>query len=714
MKLLSLIATFLLLVSCATRNPSQASDLLDRVGGDGTADRIETQVKVSLSKDGKDVFEISTRRGKPCIKGSSMSALTAGVGWYLNHYAHINLSWNNLTVDMSNVEFPLPQVKERRECSAQYRYYFNYCTFSYTMAFWTQERWEQEIDWMALRGINLPLMLVGTDVVWKNMLQEAGYDRESIDRSIAGPGFHAWWLMNNLEGWGGPNPDWWYQRQEQLCGFILERMRSLGIDPVLPGYGGMLPSDAADKMGAHVADPGLWCSFQRPAFLLPTDEKFGEIAQLYYKHQEKIMGKAKYYSMDPFHEGGKTKGVDMNLAFDAIYSQMQAHSPGSKWVIQSWGKNPRKEALETVPKGGFIILDLFSEGMPRWQNGYEGHDFLWCMLHNFGGKVGIQGRLNAVMDGYMEALAQFPENVKGVGATPEGLETNPILYDALFEIPWMNEGERKDWISNWCHSRYGEQSDVMADAWEILSKDILDGPPQQQSDIEAVICARPQLEVKKVSGWGTSKLYYDIKTVREAAALMLEEKDRFAGNPNYRYDVTDVVRQTLTDSTYYLLKDIAECYNKGDKKGFRIGYQNYLSMIRDIDRLLSQSELFTLDRWVNSARAVCDEVAGTTEQDRDWMEWNARTLVSVWGPEVSANKGCLHDYSHRLWGGMLRDYYLPRWERFFEAMESGKTVTPEEWFQMEKAWSRSTFLTESVKENPEDVAEELFSKYFTL
>ena len=702
-------------LSCAAKNPPQVAGLLDRIGGEGTAKRFETQVKESISEDGKDVFIIGSKKGKPFIQGSSMSALTAGIGWYLNHYAHINLSWNNLTTDLSTVTLPVPEKSERRECSAEYRYYMNYCTYSYSMAFWTQERWEQEIDWMALHGINLPLALIGTDVVWKNMLEELGYTKEEINKFVAGPGFHAWWLMSNLEGWGGENPDWWYKRQENLCNFVQGRMRELGMSPVLPGYGGMIPSNAAEKLGLNALYQGHWCSgFVRPSFLLPTDEKFGEIAALYYKHLEKVMGPGKYYSMDPFHEGGRTNGVDLVAAYGSIYSEMVKNSPGSKWVLQSWGHNPRQEALDGVPVGGFIILDLFSEGRPRWQTGYSGHEFLWCMLHNFGGKVGMQGRLEATLNGFFNASEQFPANAKGIGATPEGIETNPILYDALFEVPWLKSEERENWVDSWSEARYGQKSENMEKAWKILKDTILDGPDQQQSDIEAVVCARPELDVKRVSGWGTSILFHDIKAVRQAAVLMLKEKERFAGHPNYRYDVTDVVRQTLTDSTYTLLKEISAAYKSGDKENFRKGYKNYLSMIKDIDRLLSQSELFTLNRWVNSARAICDEIEGTTEADRDWLEWNARTLVSVWGPEKSANRGRLHDYSNRLWGGMLRDFYLVRWEMFFEALDAGKTITPEEWFKFEYDWSCSNTISETTSEDAENVAEELFKKYFTL
>ena len=32
---------------------------------------------------------------------------------------------------------------------------------SYSMAYWDWERWEAEIDWMALQGINLPLAFTG-------------------------------------------------------------------------------------------------------------------------------------------------------------------------------------------------------------------------------------------------------------------------------------------------------------------------------------------------------------------------------------------------------------------------------------------------------------------------------------------------------------------------------------------------------------------------
>ena len=107
------------------------------------------------------------------------------------------------------------------------------------------------------------------DVVWRNMLRRLGYSDEKIRQFIAGPAFQAWWLMNNLEGWGGPNSDEWYAQREALQKKIIKRMRELGIKPVFPGYSGMVPHDAHEVLGLNVSNPGLWCGYNRPAFLLP-------------------------------------------------------------------------------------------------------------------------------------------------------------------------------------------------------------------------------------------------------------------------------------------------------------------------------------------------------------------------------------------------------------------------------------------------------------
>lgn len=700
---------------CLANAPSAEETALrsfvDRVCGDGVSERIFIGTDSSLGDGGHDVFVISSRDGKPSVVGSGVSAATAGLGWYLNHYVHVNISWNGLTADLRDTVLPLPEIPERRECRAEWRYYLNYCTYSYTCAFWTEERWMKEVDWMALHGINMPLMALGTDVVWRNVLRDLGCDETEISSFIAGPGFQAWWMMGNIEGWGGPLPQGWYDRQERLCRRVLARMRSLGMEPVLPGYCGMLPRSFAGKPGYDASDTGLWAAFHRPAFLSPSSDRFASVAALYYAEQEKIMGQSHFYSMDPFHEGGNIEGTDIPEAYKTIQAQLRRHTPDAVWVLQGWNENPRTEALEALKHGDCIVLDLFSEARPRWRDGYCGHDMIWCMLHNFGGRTGMHGRLSKVMDGWFDAVEAFPETMVGIGATPEGIGTNPVLYDALFELPWMDRSECSGWLDRYVLARYGTSDKSLTRAWHKIAASALACPTGQEGTSEPIVCARPGWGLKSVSRWSTAEIYYDVRELRDAAGLFLDAKTQLSGNANYRHDLIDLVRQTLTDSTLFLLRNVETAYRSGNMTAFRSGYESFLGMIKDIDALLSTEPFFHVNGWIESARNVCDEMAAATDADRDWMEWNARTLITVWGDRLSARR--LHDYSNRERGGMLSSFYLPRWKLFFDAVERGDELPDEDgWYEIENEWTSNRKLYPVSSENALDCAERLFEKYF--
>ncbi len=40
------------------------------------------------------------------------------------------------------------------------------------MVWWDFKRWEREIDWMALRGINFPLAFNGQELIWRKVWKE--------------------------------------------------------------------------------------------------------------------------------------------------------------------------------------------------------------------------------------------------------------------------------------------------------------------------------------------------------------------------------------------------------------------------------------------------------------------------------------------------------------------------------------------------------------
>ncbi len=710
-KFLCLISLFLLGV---TLYASPITGLLERI--DKGASR---KFVIERLKGEKDFFELDQKGNKVVVRGNNYVSIATGINWYLKYYAGINLSWNGMQADLPEV---LPPVlkKERHETDLKLRYDFNYCTFSYSMAFWDWKRWEQEIDWMALHGINLPLAMVGTDVVWKNVLEELGYTREEINAFIAGPGFQAWWLMNNLEGWGGPNPDSWYERQEELQKRILKRMREYGIEPVLPGYSGMVPHNAKDRLGLNVADPGRWNGYPRPAFLQPTDPQFERIAALYYQEMTRLYGKASYYSMDPFHEGGNTSGVDLEAAGKAIWKAMKQANPRAAWVVQAWGANPRPQMIRNLPAGDMVVLDLFSESRPQWgdpasswyrKEGFGQHDWLFCMLLNYGGNVGLHGKMAHLIEEFYKAKdSSFGKTLKGVGMTMEGIENNPVMYELLCELPWREQRFSKDeWLEGYLKARYGKSDSQVSQAWMLLSNTIYNCPAAstQQGTHESILCARPSWKAYQVSSWSEMSDYYDPADVIRAAGMMVDAAERFRGNNNFEYDLVDIVRQAVAEKGRLMYRVLVDAYKAGDRELFKLSSDRFLRLILMQDRLLATRPEFKVGRWLESARNL-----GSTEEEKDWYEWNARVQITTWGNRVAADDGGLHDYAHREWNGLLRDFYYLRWKTWLdEQLKSFEGGQPKaiDFYALEEPWTlKHNSYASEAEGNPVDIACEIY------
>ncbi|NDV83669.1 alpha-N-acetylglucosaminidase [Bacteroides sp. 51] len=699
-----------------------ANDLLNRIGGNGTSDRFI--IAIEPVANGNEYFTIDSENRKPKIIGDSYLSVATGIHWYLKYHAGILLTWNNLTTDLTTVNLPLPDHKEVYQTSLSYRYYLNYCTYSYSMAFWDWERWQKEIDWMALHGVNMPLALTGTEVVWRNVLtQKLGYTKAEANDFIAGSGFQAWFLMNNLEGWGGPNPDSWYDRQEALQKKIVARMRELGMQPVFAGYSGMVPSNIRSKKDWSISDPGTWCGFQRPGFLLPTDENFNEMAQYYYEELRELYGTSTYYSMDPFHEGGSVKGVNLTDAFQAVYNAMKTYSgceETPQWVIQSWQENPRQEALDALEPGTLVVLDLFSDARKKWLewDGYkqtgtkDRHEFVFCVLNNFGGRTGMHGRLDRTIREFNEARWRYPQTMKGVGTTMEAIENNPVVYELAYELAWRPTAiSVGDWISHYVKARYGCTTPEIEKAWYLLSNGIYNCPTNQDGVSESVLCARPSLTVNSVSTWSTAAIYYNMDEVREAAKLLLSQSDILSGS-NYVYDLVDITRQTLADYAYELLKQINSAHNSEEIQLRNSLIDRFLEVILDQDRLMNTIPDFRLDTWIESARKL-----GNTIAEKNLYERNARLQITTWGPMAAANGGGLHDYSNREWGGLLKDYYYKRWKLYFDCLKAGQpTPDATSFFQMEYEWATTSMKPEvcpaTVQYDPITTVKEIFNKYY--
>ena len=696
----------LFLLMAAVALPLMATpidDLLERI--DKGASR---KFKIELKKADRDFFELDQQGNRPVVRGNSWVSIGVGLNWYLKYHAGIHLSWNQMKVRLPQVMPPVKQ-KERHETDLALRYDFNYCTFSYSMAFWDWPRWQQEIDWMVLHGVNMPLAVVGEECVWRNMLLRLGYSDDEIGRFIAGPAFLAWWAMNNLEGWGGPLPQSWYARQEQLQKQILGRMRQLGMHPVLPGYCGMVPHDAKERLSLNVSDAGLWNGFQRPANLSPTDERFDEIANVYYEELTRLFGRADYYSMDPFHESADDASVDYAAAGRKLMAAMKRANPRAVWVVQGWTENPRPQMADALEAGDLLILDLFSECRPMfgapsiWHRpqGYGKHQWLFCLLQNFGANVGLHGRMDQLLDNFyfisneqlvmsnydytqgggqrrQESQGDLSNHNysllinnyslrKGIGFTMEGSENNPVMFELMSELPWRPEKfTKEEWLRHYVKARYGADNAALQQAWQLLAQSIYNCPPgnNQQGPHESIFCGRPSLNNFQASSWSKMKNYYDPQSTLSAAQLFLKGAEALAPlNNNLEYDLVDIVRQALADQARVQYQHTIADYKAFNVEGFRSNANRFLRMLLLQDSLLATRPEFRLGHWTQQAISC-----GTTPEERKLYEWNARVQITTWGNRYCADTGGLRDYAHKEWQGLLKDFYFPRWKAYFAAL----------------------------------------------
>lgn len=614
--------------------------------------------------DGKDVFEIENRKGKVVLRGNSPVAVASALNWYLKYYCHRQVSWNNFDIVLPDV-LPVIDGKVRRESPYWDRSYMNYCTFSYTAAFWDWKRWEQEIDWMALHGITMPLAVTGQEAVWYNTLKKFNMADKEIRDFLVGPAFFAWQWMTNIEQWGGPLPKSWIDNSVELGKKILKRERELGMKPVLQGFTGFVPLKLKEKYPqADINVKPFWLRYFPPgtAQLDPLDPLFEKIGTTFLREQEKLFGTNHLYAADPFHEGAPPKTYDgyLQKVGKAIYDVAESVDPLAVIVMQSWSFRP--DIAFAIPADRLLVFDLNSSKSKQFDR-FKGRAWHGGMIHNFGGTVAMGGNLDALASRLCFAGKDTTwKNYVGFGLFPEATENNPVVYELASELAWHQiKPDMKKWVSDYAKARYGSVDAKLQEAWQTLFETVYGSKRGVTLSGESPICARPHLTIRGASPNSglTSQRAYSFPELWKAPYLFLHADASLRQQPNYRYDLTDVMRQCLADLSILMQVQVADAYRTGNMVAFDTLAPRFLELISDMDELLATDASFTLGKWIAQARAC-----GKTSQEKALYEKNARWLVTVWGPYDK--NAMLFDYSNRQWAGLFRTFYYKRWEMYFD------------------------------------------------
>lgn len=599
---------------------------------------------------GHRVFEIESEKGHIAIRGSDGIALASGFNWYLKHVANGQISRRGNQLP-GTAKLPLPSRRIRRVSPYLVVNYLNYCTFCYTAAFWDWSRWEREIDLMAMSGVTTPLMIVGNEIVWERVLKTLGYSPADISRFIPGCAFTAWWLMGNQEGEGGPVSEHLIQAESILAKRILARMRSFGMEPILQGFNGVVPTTLPHYLpGARIVDQGLWAGgYQRPSVLSPLDPEFSRIAQLWYSEQAKLYGKAKYYGGDLFHEGGRTAGLDLGACAKAVQREMRRNNPPATWVLQGWSGNPPRPLLESTDPAHVVVEYVQSYPEAASVQHYSGRPWTFCMVNTFGGHETLGGSLKTIAQMPSRLLHGANDNNVGIGILDEGLDTNPAVYDLFSDCVWESQDvDLRVWERDYSRRRYGAPDPNTERFWALMGTDLLG------HQAENLLCARPKFGIVSTSSWGDATLTHDLGKMVQAARFLLSSHSKFSAKATYRSDCVEAFRQLLNDYGVQIYQQLSEAFDRKDRAGFARLSKEFLQVVSDCDRVYSCGEETLLGTWIEAAKAKA-----STRAEKEMLERNARQLITLWTPKETD----LSDYAYRQWSGLTRDYYLPRWRQ---------------------------------------------------
>jgi len=673
--------------------------------------------------NGKDVFELQGRNGKIFLSGNNGVSVASALGYYLKTYCRDDFGWNGNNMHIP-AALPVVSKKIRHVTPYQYRYYLNYCTFNYSMSWWGWDRWQKEIDWMALNGINMPLALTGEEAIWRDVYHSMGFTNKDLDSFFSGPAYFSWLWMGNLDGWGGPLPQHWMDSHEALQKKILARERSFGMTPVLPAFSGHVPPSFKDKFPNAKLKKTNWGQGFNDVYLLdPTDPMFVEIGKKYIEAQTKEYGTDHLYSSDTFNEN--TPPTDDSTFLSGvskkIIESMTDADPKAVWVMQGWlffssanfWKAPQTKALlNAVPNDHMIILDLYSDEHPVWQNNesYYGKPWIWNMLQNFGGNLSLHGCMQNVAADPNKALHES-KNMVGIGLTPEAIQQNPAIFELMMDNTWRDEPiDLKWWLKDYASRRYGKTNANINTAWELLLSSVYRTIPVH-SGVASIIVGRPSLNMGDDWRVDTVK-HYDARPVIEAWKLFIKSANGLKTSDGFQYDLVDISRQVMANYANELEPKIIKAYNVHDVAGFKHYSMVFLQLMDDMDALLSTRQDFLLGKWINEARAN-----GITPYEKDLYERNARDLVTLWGDRNSS----LHEYSNRQWGGLIKGFYKPRWEMFFTSLNkslASKTSFDSKDFEnkvkdWEWAWVNQHDKYPAVTSgNSVEMAQKMFNKYY--
>ena len=236
-----------------------------------------------------------------------------------------------------------------------------------------------------------------------------------------------------------------------------------------------------------------------------------------------------------------------------------------------------------------------------------------------------------------------------------------MLYELITDAGWTHDSiDVASWHRNYATCRYGATTNKVESAWRNMGRSVY-----------STLVDNPRYNWQFRPG---TVFRSNVRTDDsfDLAALDLAAAADSIDTPLFRADLLEVAANVAFSRLEVLARDWESAFSNNDTASATAIERQFADIALDADRLLASHPTLRLGPWLDYARK-----SGGDAQQSDYYERNARRLVTMWGGSP------VDDYAARLWSGLIRDYYLPRWQTYFANKRGDVAYDPAAW---ERVW----------------------------
>lgn len=600
-------------------------------------------LKTIDSDNGYDCYEIYSEDKKVVLAGKSPLSQAMAYYDYLGRYHGVVITSGDY--DISTISSaPLPEGKINRTIKRKIRAMTSYEAFSLSGNFRGFDRWEKEIDFMAMHGFNRALQPVGFDGVLFRTLTDIGMPENFCLEFSSGPAFLMNQLTGNIAGTNSVNSKEYLERKITVGKLISDRERSLGIEPIFPAAIPSVPFSLRKKyIKMDIFKAPMWYNFPPIFFIRPKNAFFSVFNKKFLTVQREALGETHSYIFEGVYESDK-KGYNSHLADlgKALEEMLNEFDKDAVCYLHTSSINA--DFFKSCSGDKYIFLDDCK--MSKNSDILSDKKYIPEVSGNRYGRTGIYGNVQKLCDN------PFANSELGGALAFDTFDVNPVYCAAALKaITAADSFERDDFIRDFCTKRYKTDSfsDDIISLIDLCSSDECTG---------SIICARPCTNVKHTAPYDTMERSYDFHKLYPIAQRIINSEDKKIDA--MRADIQSIVRQFLSDLAYPVYIKATEFFREKNVRNFEQASNLFLEICEDIDRLLrTREETNFCTKYVEA------QELGSSQEEKESLQINFLLLHTIWGP---FDHSILYDTVWNEWGGLVKDYYEARWHMYYRSL----------------------------------------------